>query len=867
MRLLLRLASVWNTLFRRERLDRDLDDEIRATVETLVSRFVGDGMAPEPARRAALSALGGPGGIVQVRENVRDGRLGAGLEAVLVDLRYAWRSLSKARGLTAVIVATLALAIGANTAIFSVVRAMLIAPLPYRDADQLAFIWLNKSDSGYPRSPMSGPDFCDLRDRTRRFAALAGIWATGTVSLAADGPAEQLRGARVTTNFFDVLGATPALGRTFVPGDSDPGAAATVLLGWDLFTRRFRGDASILGRRVLIDDQPATVVGVMPASFRLLLPQDSSVPDRLQIWQPFWPDFDHNPRGHYFLRVVGRMQPGVTIDEARADVDAVAERITSDAGVDRRFTTVALQADGVREIRGPVLALFAGVVILMVIACVNVASVLIARAVSRAREMSVRVALGAGRGRLLRQSLIEGLVLTGLGGAAGVVVGTLALQLLVALAPESLSRLSAARIDAIVLAFTLIVSIVWGVLLSLAAAAEMFKSAPLRYRVRATLIVLQIAASVVLLVGAGLLARAFVQVQHVDPGFRSERRVAFRVALPESRYTFDAQVEATREMQRRIAAIPGVADVGAISHPPYDDLPNWYMTYALERPSHDGGEKADSRVVTPRLMEALGVELVEGRFFAEHENPKDSIVIVDEMLARRLWPGQTAIGRVFLVGQGEPDWRVTVVGVIRHLRLRSLVEDLTPQVYIPYQHWQRTPMTYIVRSDRDPAALAADFRAAVASVDSRLPISEVTPLERSVESARATRRFTMQLAAAFAASAVVLTCLGVFGVLAYAVAARRRELGVRRALGADARQVMREIWCEGMAFAIAGSVGGLAAASLAAGFLRSQLYAVHPRDPLTYAAALALVLAGAALASWIPAQRATSISALDAIRE
>jgi predicted permease len=654
-----------------------------------------------------------------------------------------------------------------------------------------------------------------------------------------------------------------------------------VLLGWDLFARRFGGDRSIVGRDIVVNDQRTTVIGVMPPTFRLLLPPDSSVPDHLQVWQPFGNDLAQGPRGNLFLRVIGRMRPGVTVAQTRADLDSVAGRITREFGISRAFTTVILHADAVREIRGPLLALFVGVAILLMIACVNVASLLIARAATRTRETALRLALGASRTRLLRQSLVEGLLLTLIGAAAGTLVGYVGLQALVGLAPESLSRIHASRMDMTVLGFTLAISVAWGVLFSLAPTIAFVPPARLRryggpgrgpslrpLARRSSLVVVQVALSVVLLIGAGLLARAFVEVQQVDPGFRTDRHLTFRVALPDSRYhTADAIVSAATELRRRLATLRSVTGVGAISHLPYDDLPNWYLTYALEAaPRGAGTFKADARAISTGLFEALGVQLVEGRFFKDDESPMSVVVIVDELLARQLWPGRSAIGQHFLMGQASPERQVTVVGVVRHLRLRSLVEDLAPQIFIPYRLWQRTPMAYVVRTDEYPPALAADIRAAVAAFDPQLPIYDLRSLKTYVQGARSIRRFTVLLAVAFAAAALALASIGVYGVLAYSVAVRRRELGVRRALGANTAQVMREVLREGLGFAVAGSAGGIAGAAIAAGMLRNQLYAVNPRDPITYIVALALVLGSAALACWIPARRASAISVMDAMR-
>jgi predicted permease len=863
-----RVIGGWKTIFQRAALERDLDDELRATIETLADRFEEEGLSREEAARAALDALGGQQELVCTRENVKEGRIGAGLESFLLDARYAWRALMTARGVTAVIVTTLALAIAANTAIFSIVSALLIQPLPYRHPDRLAFIWLNRSDVGYPRGPLSGPDLRDLRQTNTTFEEIAAIWASGTVALTDHGAPEELRSAWVTTDFFRVLGAEAALGRTFEPRDA---TAPTILIGWDLFERRFGGDLSIVGRTILVSGVPSTIIGVMPKTFRLLLPQDSSVPDRLQVWRPFWPDVEDSPRGHLFMRVVGRMRPGVTIAQASADIDRVAHEISTHRRVTRAFTTVALQADAVRDVRGALLGLFAGVAILLAIACVNVASLLLARTSARSREIALRVALGASRTRLVRQSLIEGGLLMALGAAIGIVGGVVTLRVLVALAPESLSRIGTARVDGMVLAFTLALSLTWGFLFSLAPALALLRpsSAVRRMRARSALVVLQVAMSLVLLIGAGLLARAFVQLQRVDPGFRSDGRLTMKVALEESRYgSAKAVLAAMRALQGRFAQIPGVTRVSAISHLPFDDLPNWYLTYGLTRSRTDNGvAKADARSISTGLLETLGVTLVDGRDFTDAE-PADSLtVIVDEMLAHDLWPGQRAVGRRFMLGQASPDREATVVGVVRHLRMRSLVENLTPQIFVPYASWLRDPMALVIASDREASELVPKAQAAIADVDPRLPLFDVRPLADYLDSARSTRRYTMLLASVFAVSALLLTCVGVYGVLAYSVTTRRVEIGVRRALGAEAVEVIGGVMREGLGFAALGSLLGLAVALVTGRLIEGQLYAVHALDPLTYACAVAVTLGGASLACIVPAVRALAINPLDVIRQ
>jgi putative ABC transport system permease protein len=788
-----------------------------------------------------------------------------------------------------VIVLTLALGIGANSAIFSVVHALLLAPLPYRDADRLDFIWSDMTDAGYPRAPLSGPELADLRARNTTHTGFGAIWSN-TRTLTGEGDPEQLRVGLVTANFFDVLGAEAALGRTFRPEDGAPGARPMILLGWPLFERRYGADRSIVGRQILVNDRPATVIGVMPKSFRLLMPPDASVPDDLQAWIPFGDGIVRGPRGQQYLRVVGRMKSGVTIEQARADVTAIAARISQEfteyGAAGRIFNTVALQQDDVREMRPALLALFAGVGILLIIACVNVASLLIARAVSRHAEIALRLALGAGRARLLRQCLIEGLMLAVLGVLAGIPAGYGVLRLLVALRPDALSRIELSRFDPPVLAFTLGVSLLWGLLFALAPLAEVFKvsvgsslqrqgrsfDGPVRYRARATLVVVQIALGVVLLVGAGLLVRAFLAVQRIDPGFRSDRTLTFRLAVPFQRYAPPAGFNAfARRLQAALVAIPGVTGAGAISHLPFDDLPNWgggiVSDTAVDRTA---GPTIDYRTVTPSLLDTLGVRLLEGRGFTDADaDPRNPVIIVDDRVARRMFPGRSAVNEHVLVdpgSNGTPGLKATIVGVVPHLHVRTLVADTTEQIFLPEAEVLRNPMAYVVRADRDPAALTADIRTALAALDPKLPIYDARTLDSYVDGARAARRFTMELAAAFAGVALALACLGVYGVIAYSVARRRHEFGVRLALGAEPGRVIGEVMREGLALALAGSIAGIAAALLASRWLEAQLYGVRPYDPISYAGTVLVLAAAAAIACWIPARRATAVSPMEALR-
>jgi putative ABC transport system permease protein len=889
-----RAASLWRSLLHRSRVEDDLDEELRGYLEALVAKKIDAGLDPASARRDALREIGG---IDRVKDAVRDERSGQIVESTLRDVRFAWRGLRRSPGFTAVAVMTLALGIGANTAIFSVVRAMLIAPLPFRDSSQLVFVWADLTASGYPRAPLAGPEVKDLVDRSTLFSGFGAIWATTAALTGADNP-EQLRIGWVTTNFFSVLGADAALGRTFVAGDEQQAEAPprAILLSWATWQRRFGGDPSIVGQRIQVNHQPNTVVGVMPDGFRLLMPPDASVPDDLQAYQLLNPIAFTRARGQQYMRVVARMKPGVTVEQAKREVNGIAAQISREftdyGSAGRVYNTVGLQTDGVRQLRPVLLALFGGVAILLLIACVNVASLLVARAAARTRETALRMSLGAGYGRLVRQCLVEGLLLASLGAAAGVLVGHWGLRFLLALRPASLERLGTARIDPAVLAFTAGTAVLWGLLFSLAPLAEVFRTrmtaglqqdgrrstTGLHRRTRSALVVVQIALSVVLVVSASLITRSFLELQRVNPGFRSDRVLSFRIALPISTRdplnrsrSREALNEFVRRLQGEITALPGVSSVGAVSHLPYDSLPNWATPY-ITTPGEDDSQApmADNRAVTPGFFEAVGARLVAGRFFTDDDDTRvQPVVIVDDQLARRAWPGESAVGKRIAsdpTSTGHAVYWATVVGVVHHLRLRSLLEDLGDQVYFAERQIGRNPLAYVVHATGDPTALSASVQRIVARLDPTLPVYDLRPLDEYVVGARAVQRFASILAGAFASVALILAAVGVYGVISYAMTRRRYEFGVRLALGAQPAQVTALVLKEGAVLAGVGLLFGLAFAAGAARLLQSQLFAVSPLDGASYAAGAVAIGAAAIAACWLPARRASAISPLDALR-
>jgi putative ABC transport system permease protein len=811
------------------------------------------------------------------------------VENTLGDLRSALRQLRRAPLLAVLTILTLGLGIGATTAIFSLVNALLLEDLPFRDADRLIFVGHDLTGGNLGRVPLAAAELHDLRERTTSFSGIGGIWSNTTM-LTGENP-EELRIAFVTTDFFDVLGATAAYGRTF--NSADEGAAPTILLSHALWQRRFGGDTSIVGTTIPVSDGQATVVGVMPPGFRPMMPPDSQIPDDLQAWLPMessW--FSEAPRGQRFWRVVARMRPDVTLVEAQAEIARVGTEIGreftfyGERGL--RLTSVRLNAEAVKDVKPTVLMLFGGVALLLIIACVNVASLFVARAATRQHETAVRLALGAGPGRVLRLHAAEGFVLAVLGGLAGVWIAQACLKLLLALRPYTLSRLDAASIDGTVLAFAAGVTLTWGLLLSLAPTTELWRTnvsgvlngvgraagSRLPYRRRAALVVCQLALSVVLLVSAALLVRGFERLVNSDPGFSAENVVTFRLPAPNQEViaSFGGPDGFLQELRAQLGALPGVTNVGAISHLPYDEgLPNWATPYLREGDTDaDNAALADTRAVLPGYFEAVGARLVEGRFFSDADVPEaPTVAIVDDRLAQRMWPGESAIGQRF-VGDprtsGAAAVTATVVGVVRHLRHRRPTQEVREQIYYPVRQAPRNPMAFVVRGTVPPDVLAPQVRQTMTELDRRLAMSEVRPFAEYVESARAARRFAMVLAAAFAVAALLLTALGAYGVTAYGVAVRRRELGVRQALGASPRAVARLVTGEVARLLAAGLVLGLAGAASAAFSFRAQLYGVSAADPIAYGAALLTVSIAVALAGWLPVRRATRVNPAEALR-
>jgi predicted permease len=886
--LLARARAFARNLLRRSAVERDLDEELRAYVEAAAEERREAGLDPATAHRAALVEMGS---LESVKEAVREVRAGAWVEGALRDAVLALRQLRRDPGLAAAVVLTLGLAVGANTAVFIVVRAVLLEPLPYHDPSRLQMIWSNLDKAGYTRGPISGPELMDLREQASLYEGFASIWST-TTQLGGDGEPEQLRIALVTSNFMSLLGVAPALGRGFEPGEEGPGETMVAILSDGLWRRRFGADAGIVGRAIRLDGHSVTVVGVAPPGFRVWLSPDASVPVEPQLIAPF--PFDlRSDRFQYYLRTIGRLRPGASPEAAAEQVAAIGRRLEAQhaeyAASGRSFFATSLAGDATREVRPTLVALQAGVALVLLLACVNIASLLVGRDLARRGPMAVRAALGATRARLVRQALVETLVLVGLGVLAGLAIGLAVLRALLALRPPGLARFDGVRLDPEVLALTAGVGLVCGLLVSTVGVAGalgvdlagVLRSSgrggeAARGRVRRALVACEVALGAMLLVGAGLMIRSVVELGRVDPGFDPEGVQTFRIALPRSRYpNREAGAAFARRLDERLRALPGVRGVGSVSALPFDALPNWSSPYVFDGMPDEarGAREADARAISPGFLGAIGATLVAGRDFEEQDGPGGApVVIVDERLAAAAWAGREAVGQRLQVefvdpadGSFTPTW-ATVIGVVGHVRHRRLQESVREQVYLSQRQSPRQPHAYALRASGDPGALFEAVRREVAGIDPELPVYDARPLAAYVGDALAGPRFAMRLAGSFAGIALLVAAVGIYGVVAHSAARRRREIGVRLALGAAARDVLRAVLGEGLALTLAGLLLGLLAAGALLSAARGVLFGIGPQDPATYAAVGVLLLATALVASAVPAWRASRTDPTEILR-
>jgi len=811
------------------------------------------------------------------------------------DLRYALRGLRRSPGFTAVAVIALALGIGANTAIFSVVNAVLLRPLPYRDSGRLVVVD-ERRITGPEVHNVSPANFLDWREQNRVFDPISAAFLWG-VNLTGRGEAEQISGLQVTSNLFTLLGAQAELGRTFLPEEGQPGAKRVVLLSHALWQRRFGSDPGIVGQAIALSGESYTVAGVMPAGFGF----PPYWATRAELWAPM--QFDArfaSMRGGRMLRVFGRLKPGVSLKQAQAEMDLITERLRRQypgENAEMGALVQPMHEKVVGSIRPALLVLLGAVGCVLLIACANVANLLLARATGRQKEMAIRTAVGAGSGRIIRQLLTESLLLSMVGGAVGLLLAAWGVQALIAALGRTLTqgagiipRFQEIGIDLPVLGFTLALTLVTGIVFGLAPALQstnldlngLLKDSAgggIKLggrRSRATLVVAEVALAEVLLIGAGLLLHSFWQLQQVDPGFRAEHVLAAEVSVAGSGFV-DRQLPFYTQLMQKLEALPGVMSVGAINHLPLaGDI--WTFDFTVEGlPTPPPGQEPSAayRIISPRYFGTMGTPLMRGRAFDAHDVEGEPMVaIISEAMARRNWPNQDPIGKRFKMGHADSTnpW-LTVAGVARNVKQSEWAEEPGPELYLPYlQHPEyfsghaSSYMTFVVRTTGDPAALASAFRHEVAAFDRNLPVSNMATLEAVVSDAQWRPRFNMLLLSIFAATALALAVVGIFGVISYAVAQRTREIGIRMALGAKPGDVLALVVKQGLGLALAGVAIGLSAAAVVTRGMSSLLYGISATDPLAFAGVSVVLIAAALTATYLPARRAAKVDPMISLR-
>ncbi len=797
------------------------------------------------------------------------------------DIRFGLRTLAKTPGTTLAALVALALGIGANSAIFSVVSGVLLKPLPYPEPSRLMSVMMTNPKAGFPRFSVSVPDFEDFRRQSRSFEGLAGI-AEGHFNLTGGDRPEVVQGAAVSAGFFHVLRMEPVLGQAFRPEEERPGGARLVVLSDGLWRRRFGADPGIVGRGLTLDSESYTVAGVAPPGL--------SYPDKRDLWVPLILDGKLS-RGAHYLTLVGRLKPGATLEQARTEMTEIAGRLEQqypDTNTGWGALVIPLAELEVEDIRTALLILLVFVSFVLLIAVADVANLLLARVAARDREIALRSVLGAGRGRLVRQMLTETLILFLAGGAAGLLLAAWGVRALVALDPEGIPRSGEIHLDSRVLLFTLTVSLGTGLLCGLVPAlagtgrrlSESLKeggravAGGVRGRlVRDALVLGQVALTLALLLGAGLLIRSFARLRSVDPGFRPEGVLAAEMELPPVKYPDKGrQIAFYRTLMERVRAIPGVEQAGFFYPLPLggDDM-ILAFNVAGRPPAPLSAEPTTSvRSVTPGALEALGIPLLRGRMLDDRDGASGVLaLLVNETLAAQMWPHQDPLGQRITFGSGKnPQARwYTVVGVVGDVRHEALSQSPGAEAYWCQLQNPIPQAPLVLRGKGDPARFAAPVRAAVAGLDPDLPLNKVEPMTDVVAASLAQSRFKAVLLALFAGLALVLAMVGVYGVVSYSVAQRAHEIGIRMALGAQGRQVLGLVVRQGMTQVLIGLALGFAGAWYASRFLAGQIYGLSTTDPLTFAAVPLGLAAVALVANYLPARRATRVDPLDALRQ
>ena len=883
------MLSLIRNLLKRRSIDRDLDAEVQSYIDLLTDEKMRMGMSSDDARRQARLEAGSPD---HITEEVKEQRSGAWIETTLQDFRYGLRLLRRSPVFATIAIATIALGIGANSAIFSVINGVVRKPLGYPAPDRLMFITSQFPTLNFHRFWVSPPEYFEYKERTRAYSQV-GAYTTGAMNVSEGDQPERVNAVFMTASMWGVLGVNPVLGRTFAEAHDVPNAEPVVVLSHELWTRSFAGDPAVVGRRIEVQGTQRTVLGVMPPGFDL---HDA----RAQIWAPLGLDpSNRRNRGSHFLYLVGRLAPGSSESQANAEMltllrgwreIAATGHVPNDST--HRLQMVPLRDDVIGNVKQALWVLQGAVLLVLLIASANVANLLLARAETRHKEFAVRTALGAGRVRILRQFMAEGVVLSVLGGMLGLALAHWGLRALLAANPQSVPRATEITLDPVVLGFTFAVAVATGLVFGLAPLFHMSEGAVTlaikeggvrttvnagRNRVRRGLVTAEIALAVMLVIGAGLLIRSFDKLTSVDPGFDTADRVTFGLVLPPAAYP-DSQRRVTfhGELKRKLEQIPGVQSVsGMTGLPPFRRVnANDTDFEDFTAPGPEGPfENVDYyQTVTLDYFETMGISLVDGRVFNAGDAAGGPVVVVNEALVKRFYPDMNPIGkRLNPYITNTPTW-FTIVGVVKDVKQGGLDAPAGTELYFYYDQGPRiagfapSQMNVVLRSPLPIEALAPGIRQAVREMDPALPVVQMRTMEEVVGASVTRQRFLSLLLGIFAAVALTLAAIGTYGILSYMVTERQREIGIRMALGADSTSVVRMVLGQGLGIALAGIVLGVGGAFALSRLAASLLYNVSPSDPLTFGTVAFVIAAVAMAACLIPARRAMRVDPLEAMR-
>ncbi len=877
-------------MLRRERLDQDLDEELRAHLEMRAADNVAAGMSPGQARQEAQKRFGNT---TLHKEDTREVDILGWLDEVARDFRHALRMLLRNPGFTVVAVLTLALGIGANTAIFSIINSVLLHPLPYHDPDNLVMVWESNSQHPKPHNTVSPPNFLDWQSRNTVFSSMAFVFDERD-NLTGNGEPQEVVVQDVSANFFSLLGVDPIIGPGFTPENGQPGHANVVILSYGLWKERFAGAPAIVGKSILLNGHPQTVVGVAPQNFQWFIKDGSLTGAKPQMWSPFvFPQSfqDHKQIGR-FMTVVARLHAGATHSQAQTQMNAIASRLEQEyPDFDGHWgvNVVPLRQQISGDLRPALLVLFGAVALVLLIACANVSSLLLARAASREREMAIRTAIGASRWRIARQLLMESLLLALIGGGIGVALAVGGTNALLAASPRNLLDLRFVSMDLFVLTFalaaTLLAGLLFGFLPSCISAHSRISvtlkeggrgsySANRRAFARNAFVVAQLGLALVLLTGSGLLIRSFVRLIGVDPGFDTGHLLTFKIALPRSKYGTDPLCLAFfQQLLARISAVPGVRSASMESFPPLTGLGAATGVHLLSQPSLALSDLpvADVGVVGPDYFATMSIPLHAGRLFNTQELAQEKhVTIINQAFADKYLHGFNPLGqkaaiymKSFAENEIQPSEIIGVVGDVHQIGLDTSPE---PTVYWPHPELVMSGMTILVRTSNDPFAMVSAVRNELQQMDPELPMAAVATMDQLLADSLSRSRFTMLLLGIFAAVALVLSAVGIYGLIAYSVTQRTQELGIRIALGAQRRDVLRLVLGQGTRLTLLGVTVGVLAALGFARLLSTLLFGVSATDPITFAGVAAVLGFVALAACYIPARRATRVDPIVALR-